>query len=632
MLEAMRRGAQTWVAKIFFGLLVASFAVWGIADVFSGRGRGSIATVGGTDISAEEFSREFTKELDAFSQEAKQKLTPDQGRALGLDRRVISQLLGGAAIEKHANQLGLGLSDATLIEELQADPNLKGPDGKFSKDAFYNRLRQLNLSEQGFLRLFRKDELRTQVIGSMVKGLTVPKATLELAHAYNEEKRTIEWIKIDADKMVTVPEPDDAKLKERYEADKARYMTPEYRKFQVLTLSVDDLKKLVTVTDDEVAKSYAETKDSYDTPEQRRVQQIAFKDKAAADVALKALRDGSKSFGDVAKEAGAKDTDVDLGLIAKKALIDPTIADAAFKLEKDKFSDVIEGRFATVVVRVTQIEPGVTKTFDAVKGDVRDKLAVQRAKGEMHKKHDEIDDNRSAGKTLKEIADLLKLSFQDIPGADRKGNGPDGKPVMTSAADLNKIVSEVFAPDANALDQGIELPSGAVAWLNVTGTDAPKQKTFDEVKAEVKEYFMGAERVRLVTELAVKLTERLNAGEAVSALEAAAGGKAEKTEPVTRITLPQGLSDAALAQAFVIGKGKAAHAESSDRGSRIVFKVAEIAPAAAPTKEQLEKIASQVQGDFTSQVLNEYAESLKKQYSASVNELELKRAFGTSDQ
>ncbi len=263
---------------------------------------------------------------------------------------------------------------------------------------------------------------------------------------------------------------------------------------------------------------------------------------------------------------------------------------------------------------------------------MRDKLAVQRAKGEMHKKHDEIDDNRSAGKTLKEIADLLKLSFQDIPGADRKGNGPDGKPVMTSAADLNKIVSEVFAPDANALDQGIELPSGAVAWLNVTGTDAPKQKTFDEVKAEVKEYFMGAERVRLVTELAVKLTERLNAGEAVSALEAAAGGKAEKTEPVTRITLPQGLSDAALAQAFVIGKGKAAHAESSDRGSRIVFKVAEIAPAAAPTKEQLEKIASQVQGDFTSQVLNEYAESLKKQYSASVNELELKRAFGTSDQ
>ena len=53
-------------------------------------------------------------------------------------------------------------------------------------------------------------------------------------------------------------EPDDAKLKERYEADKSRFMTPEYRKFEMLTLSVDDLKKQMTVTDDEVAKSYAD--------------------------------------------------------------------------------------------------------------------------------------------------------------------------------------------------------------------------------------------------------------------------------------------------------------------------------------------------------------------------------------
>ena len=118
MLEAMRRGAQTWVAKILFGLLVASFAIWGVADVFTGWGRGSLATVGDTQITAEDFQREFKNELDAFSREAKQKLTPEQGRAIGLDRRVISQLLGGAAIEQHAKQLGLGLSDQTLIEDL----------------------------------------------------------------------------------------------------------------------------------------------------------------------------------------------------------------------------------------------------------------------------------------------------------------------------------------------------------------------------------------------------------------------------------------------------------------------------------------------------------------------------------
>ncbi len=430
MLEAMRRGAQTWVAKLLFAILVGSFAIWGVADVFRGWGRGSIATIGSTEITAEEFQREFQRELDTFSREAKQKLTPDQGRALGLDRRVISQLLGGAAIEAHAKQLGLGLSDKTLIEILQDDPNLKGADGKFSKEAFFARTRQLGLSEQGFLNLFRKDELLPQLLGSLVKGLTVPKPALELTYAYNEEKRAVEWLNIDSDKVVTVAEPDEAKLRERYEVGKSRYMTPEYRKFQILTLSTDDLKKRVTVTDEEVANSYAETKDSYDTPEQRRVQQIAFKDKATAESALKALRDGSKSFGDVAKEAGAKDTDVDLGLITKKALIDPKIADVAFALEKDKYSDVVEGRFATVIVRVTQIEPGKMRTLADVKDEVRDKLATEKARLDLQKKRDEVEDNRSAGKTLSEIADAMKLTFQDIAGADRKGNSPDGKPVM----------------------------------------------------------------------------------------------------------------------------------------------------------------------------------------------------------
>ena len=627
MLESMRRGAQTWVAKIFFGLLVFSFAIWGVADVFTGWGRGSVATVGGADITSEEFSREYQRELDSFSREANQKLTAEQGQALGLDRRVISQMLGGAAIENHARELGLDLSDATLVETLQNDPNLKAADGKFSRDALLDRLRQLGLSERAFLTLYRKDELRTQMLGSLIKGLTVPKPMIDLVHAYNEEKRTVEWLTIDADKVITMPAVDDTKLKERYEADKARYMTPEYRKFQILTLSVDDLKKQVSVTDDEIEKSYAVTKDSYDTPEQRRVQQIAFKDKSTAETALKALRDGSKSFGDVAKDAGAKDSDVDLGLITKKALIDKTIADAAFALEKDKYSDVIEGRFATVILRVTQIEPGTHKTLADVKDSVRDKLAIEKARQSLQQKHDEVEDARSAGKTLKEIADTQKLAYQDVAGADRNGLAPDGKPVMTST-DAPKIMTDVFAPDVSALDQGVELPSGAYAWIAITGTDAPKQKTFEEVKGEVELDFKGFERQRLVTELANKLVLKINAGEPMTAIEAEAGAKTEKSEPFTRATIPQGLSEAAVAQAFVLADGKATSAQTSDRGSRTIFKVIAITPAPAPTKEQLDKLTSELQSDYTNQVLNEYAETLKARYNASINEVELKRALG----
>ena len=74
MLESMRQAAQTWVAKLLFAVLVVSFGVWGIQGVFSGYGRGSIASVGSTHIPVEEFQRAYQNELDRFSREANKRI------------------------------------------------------------------------------------------------------------------------------------------------------------------------------------------------------------------------------------------------------------------------------------------------------------------------------------------------------------------------------------------------------------------------------------------------------------------------------------------------------------------------------------------------------------------------------
>lgn len=629
MLEALRRGTQTWVAKLLFGLLVLSFSIWGIHDVFRGWGRGAVAQVGSTAISDEEFRRAFQNELERVSQQARQRITAEQAHAFGLDQRVLAQLLGGAAVEAHADKLGLALSDQTLVEGVQSDPDFQ-IDGKFSKPNFDALLRQINLSEEGFLKLRRKDELRAAIIRSFITGQTVPKPLLDLMHDYNGEKRVIEWVKIDPE-AVTVEEASEDKLKEVYEKDKARYMTPEYRKVQVLTLGIDDLKKQVTVTDEEIAKAYETTKESYDKPEERRIQQIAFKDKASAEAALKDLRDGKKTFGDVAKDAGAKDTDVDLGLISKKNLIDPKIADVAFSLEKDKFSDVVEGRFATVILRVTQIDPGITRTLADVKDQVRDKLATEKASAELHNKHDEVEDNRIAGKPLQEIAETSKLTFKEIPATDATGLGPDGKPVMETP-DLRKIVSRIFAPDNSSDDSAIELADGGYAWINVLSAEPPKQKPFDEVKDQVKENYTSSERHRLIDELAKKLTDRVNAGEPMSALEAEAKNKVEKTEPLTRKTLPQSLSEEIVAQTFALPKGKAGHGASPDRSTDIVFQVADVIAAPEASLTETDQLTRELNAELANQTVTEYTEALKKRLGTTVNAAEVKSVLGISEE
>lgn len=628
MLEAMRRGAQTPVAKLLFGLLCVSFAIWGVADVFNGWGRGYVAKVGHTEISAEEFRRSYQDELDRISRQTKQRLSAEQGHTFGLDRQVLAQMIAGAAVEAHADQLGLALSDKALAEGIQTDPNFQ-TNGKFDRQGFEGLLRQIGLTEQGFLELRRKDELRGAIIGALLKSQTVPKPLFELMHAYNQEKRVIEWIKIDPE-AVTVAEPDEATLKKRYEDDKAKYMTPEYRKVQVLMLTADDLKKDTVISDDEIAKAYEDDKDSYNTPEQRRVQQIAFKDRAAAELALKALRDGTKTFADVAKEAGAKDTDVDLGLITKKALIDPKVADVAFSLEKDKYSDVIDGRFATVIVRVTQIEPGTTRSLADVKDQVRDKLATDKAHSDLQNKRDEVEDARLAGKTLKEVADQLKLGFKEIPATDATGLAPDGKPVMETP-DIRKIVARAFAPDSND-DSAVDLSNDGYAWVNVLSTEAPKQKSYDDVKDDVKKDYMSSEHHRLIDELAKKMADKVNAGEPMTSLEAEAKSKVEKTEPITRKTIPQSITQAMVTQAFALPKDKAGHGPSSDNTTEIVFRVADVIPAAAPSLTETDELTRRLQDELANQTLSEYTEALKNRYGTSVNQVELNSAIGVSQE
>ena len=69
MLTQMRRGAGTWVAKIFIALLVVSFGIWGIADIFRGFGVNQLAKVGDTEITAVEFQRDYERAIQRLSQQ-----------------------------------------------------------------------------------------------------------------------------------------------------------------------------------------------------------------------------------------------------------------------------------------------------------------------------------------------------------------------------------------------------------------------------------------------------------------------------------------------------------------------------------------------------------------------------------
>ena len=61
------------------GVLIVSFGVWGIADIFKGFGQSSLAKIGSTEISTEQFRQIYTDKLQQLSRQFGRPLTSGTG-------------------------------------------------------------------------------------------------------------------------------------------------------------------------------------------------------------------------------------------------------------------------------------------------------------------------------------------------------------------------------------------------------------------------------------------------------------------------------------------------------------------------------------------------------------------------
>ena len=627
MLDAMRRGAVNWVAKSLLLLLIVAFAFWGIPNVFRNAHRDSLARIGGTTISADEFRQAYQDEMASITRRlGGRRLTPEQAKMLGVEQRTLSRLIGMAAIDAHARDLNLALSSQAVADLVRSDPAFHDASGKFSSDTFRSLLRQNGISEDRYLSSRRRDEVREQLTDTLLAGLAPPELLVDLLHRYREETRIIEFFTPDYDKLVKTPEPDEARLKEYYDQNKSQFMTPELRKISALLMTRDAVKALVPVGEDEVKAAYEQDKEKYNIPEKRRIQQLSFPDKASAEKAYAELQT-APNFVEAATKLGFKESDFDLGRLSRSDLIDPKIANVAFALKKDELSKPVDGQFAIALVRVSEIVPGKQRSFDEIKKEIADRLADERAGQEISALREKVENERSAGKSLKEIAEGLKLPFFDVPEIDRSGKTADGKPAIDHP-EAAKIAEAAFAGAVGIEGEATDLVDGGYAWVDVLAIAPQKQKSFDEVKAEVKAAVVEADRRKEITGLASKLVERLGKGETAEALAAELGAKLEKTPAVTRNTSPPGLSQNAVQQAFALHKGGATSAPGAGGKARTILRVVDIMPAPAPTPEQTARLSDELTRQMQSDVLAEYVSALEARFGLSVNDEALKQALG----
>src|SRR5438874_11785132 len=335
MLRGMRKASSNWLGKIIMavvmGVLIISFGVWGIADIFRGFGQSTLAKIGRTEISTDQFRQLYTEKLQQIGRQFGRPLTADQARAFGLDRQLLQQTIAEAALDEEARRLGLGQSDAATMRMILNDPNFKGVGGAFDPGRFQATIRQYGFTEQRYLADQRRVSLRRQIAGTISAALEPPKVLIEALSRFQNEQRSMDYIKLDAAQAGPIDPASPETLASYFDDHKIQFRAPEYRKISFVAITPEDIGKWSEVSDEDAKKIFEQRRDKLGTPEQRQVSQIVFPNTEEAMAARSRIASGL-SFEDLAKERGLSPSDVELGLITKSAIIDTAIANAAFSL------------------------------------------------------------------------------------------------------------------------------------------------------------------------------------------------------------------------------------------------------------------------------------------------------------
>ncbi|MBR0879838.1 peptidyl-prolyl cis-trans isomerase D [Bradyrhizobium barranii subsp. barranii] len=631
MLRGMRKASSNWLGKtimaVVMGVLIISFGVWGIADIFKGFGQSTVAKVGSTEISLNEFRQTYTDRLQQISRQFGRPLTPDQARAFGLDRQVLQQTIAEAALDEEARRLGLGQSDEQIRQVIMNDPNFKGVGGSFDPNRFQAVIRNFGYTEQRYVSEQRKVSLRRQITGTIGAGLEPPKAMIDVLTRFQNEQRAIEFVRLDAAQAGTIDAPSPEALAAYFEDHKVQFRAPEYRKISFVVVSPEEIGKWSEVSDEDAKKVFDQRKDRLGTPEKRQIHQIVFPNVAEAQAARERLA-GGMSFEDLGKERGLSSSDVDLGLVTKSSL-DPAVGDAAFALPAGEISQPIQGRLGTSIVKVDKIEPGSEANYASLVGDIKREIATERARVKVNDLRDKMEDERGGGASVIDAAQKLGLTAVTIDAVDRSGRAPNGQPVTSIPQGLD-VVSQAFNTDVGVDNDAISFKGGYV-WYDVLAITPSRDRNLDEVRDQVEARWRQDQIAAKLKTKATEMVQKLEQGGKLADEAAAINAKVETASGFKRDDSPAGVPANVVAAAFRTAKDGVGQTAVNGGSEVIVFRVTDIVePAVDAASDAVKKLKDSLDRALTDEQVASYVNKLETDIGTTINQAAFAQVTGAN--
>ncbi|WP_413203496.1 peptidyl-prolyl cis-trans isomerase [Rhodospirillum sp. A1_3_36] len=621
MLDALRRGSKSWLAKSLLILLVLSFGVWGVADyLVTGGGAPPAIKVGDQEFGQAYVREQFNQDMTRLRRQGMD-LSTEQAISFGLLSQTVQTVVQGAVLDETGKALGLTVTDAGLKAEIHSDPLFQGENGAFDKDRLSRLLAANQLSESAYIALRRRDMVRQALIGPLSEGAQAPDVAVDTLAKYASERRVADVLTLAA---AALPEPtavpEDSALEQIYKDNIGTFTAPEYRTSTALVLTKEGVAKGLKIDPADIKEYYDTHQEEFTTDPTRTVTQALFKDEATANAALALVRDEGLTLDAAAKAMGTSGA-IEMGSIGKSDLPAP-LPDTIFAQEVGKLGEPVNGPFGWHLFLVTASSEGGVKPLKEVSEQIRDRLAQDKALDSLYALSAEVEDSLAGGASLEEAAQQVGV-VPLIVTVDQSGKDQSGVAV-SNLPDTPEFLTDLFDLADGEMGFMTEYDSGFfIQRLDAVTPSAPKP--LDEVRDQVVDLWKEGQRAQAAKEKVAALFQRAKDGESFALLD-------EEEPAATLLTTPpltrSGQADGSTASSvpadvvkamFDAKKGELVQVDLGDGAS--ILRVTDIhQPAPEVAAREREQVAQRLTQSYAQDLYTDYLDTLGKKVGVTVNE------------
>jgi peptidyl-prolyl cis-trans isomerase D len=444
----------------FLVLIALAFASGDVSSVgnFGGVAGGDrVASVGEERIDSATLNQAATSALESVKQQNPTMSMKGFIADGGLDD-VLDRLIDRLAIAAFGRENGIVASDRLIDSEITSIPAFKGPDGKFSDQAFRQMMQQRGISEQSLRDDLSQGLIARQVMLPAAVGAQMPARMALRYAALLSEIRTGEVAVLPSALFRPQTPPSESEIAAYYANNQKDFIRPERRVIRFARFGLDALGKAQSVTEAEIAARYKADAAQYAAQERRGITQVVVPTEAAA----KAL--AAEVAGGASLEAAARGK----GLVASKLAalsreemtgqFSAALASAVYAAPRGGLAAPARSGLGWHVARVEAIDSRPARALDQVRGEIAAVLTQQKQRAAVTTALEEIEAEVDGGGSLVEVAKMLKAEVTTTAPLTADGRvylkpGEAAPPILATLLET-AFAMDVESPQLAEIEQG----------------------------------------------------------------------------------------------------------------------------------------------------------------------------------